>query len=669
MQFSLKVAFPGGKVEGLKADFPYEGSPVGFRILMGGKTGIVVGLLDPKEGEVNDVVFPDRMPLTSKKNLSAVEDTAFLYGLIPWQLLWELLPSAWDWRKEKFLRVSLSSFVGLDRRTEKFLEWVAKNRKVREESAKKKFGWEFIRFLIEKGFLEVVEEWSAPDVEVEIFSLKIPFDAAISGLKKNKSYSERLRLLSYLRERLYATREELKEEGFSIQDLRFLISKGIVKVEKELMQNFTLSPKSQLRQRHTPLIKSIKEPVLAVGSLSRLVEHLALLVETALSQNKSLPVFCFQNSTLLYLMKELKPHFGDRVVSLSSFESPKQFVKNWFLAQEEGRIVLSSRLGLLVPFREPLAFVLFEDQYTKLNNRIDLRNYLFYLYKYYGGQFFYYTTSLGVDTYKKVKEEAWQLEMLGYSASVKLLRRKPEEVFTQELISELEDNSLLLVRKTGYSYAYCPKCQFLAECPQCGTFLTLSKSQSALFCTRCKWSGSALCPNCESPVVPQGFGIERAMEELEKYGIVGESLHFDTKPPLSRTYKKVFLVHGDNLLSLPNFSAEEEFYRYVHRAWAVAERGFYLQSFLEEEFIKRYLRNDFLEEELERRREENLPPFTKLILAVFPKDRERVLRDFPSARMRVYGNWLEVFLKVEIKRLKDVLPRILSLRPIKLEVW
>ena len=92
--------------------------------------------------------------------------------------------------------------------------------------------------------------------------------------------------------------------------------------------------------------------------------------------------------------------------------------------------------------------------------------------------------------------------------------------------------------------------------------------------------------------------MERAVEELEKYGLVKESLHFDTKPSLSGTYKKVFLVHGDNLLSLPNFNAEEEFYKYVHRAWAMAEQEFYLQTFLEEELVEMYLRDDFLEEEL-----------------------------------------------------------------------
>jgi primosomal protein N' (replication factor Y) len=230
MELSLRVALPGGRVERIKANFPYEGSPVGFRVLVDGKTGLVVGISD--DGQVKEVVFPDKVPLTSEKNLSALKDTAMLYGLIPWQLLWELLPSEWNWKKERFLRVSLSSFVGLDQRTGQFLDWVAKNKRVKEETAKKRFGWQFVMLLLEKGFLEVVEDWSAVNVEVELFSLNLPFDVALSKLKKTKSYAERVRLLSYLRERLYATREELKEEGFSSQDLQFLVSKGIVKVEK-----------------------------------------------------------------------------------------------------------------------------------------------------------------------------------------------------------------------------------------------------------------------------------------------------------------------------------------------------------------------------------------------------------------------------------------------------
>jgi primosomal protein N' (replication factor Y) len=65
MELSLRVALPGGRVERIKADFPYEGSPVGFRVLVEGKTGLVVGVSD--DGQVKEVVFPDKVPLTSEK--------------------------------------------------------------------------------------------------------------------------------------------------------------------------------------------------------------------------------------------------------------------------------------------------------------------------------------------------------------------------------------------------------------------------------------------------------------------------------------------------------------------------------------------------------------------------------------------------------------------------
>jgi hypothetical protein len=64
--------------------------------------------------------------------------------------------------------------VGLDKRTKWFLDWVAKNKRVREETTKKRFGWRFVMLLLEKDFLEVVEDWSAVNVEVELFSLNLP---------------------------------------------------------------------------------------------------------------------------------------------------------------------------------------------------------------------------------------------------------------------------------------------------------------------------------------------------------------------------------------------------------------------------------------------------------------------------------------------------------------
>jgi len=372
---------------------------------------------------------------------------------------------------------------------------------------------------------------------------------------------------------------------------------------------------------------------------------------------------------LMYLLRQLRPIFGDRLVSVSSFESPKQFLKNWFLAQEEGRIILTGRLGLLLPFKGLHAMVLFDDHYTKLNHYIDLRNYVIQLHQYYGLPFVYYTSALGVDAYNRIKSSAWELVNLGYAAKVKILKRRPEEIFTKELLSELEDNSILLVRKTGYSYAYCPRCAFLVECPNCKTFLTLGKNSEILTCTRCGWKGPFACTHCGGEVVPYGFGIERVIEELEKYGLVKESMHFDTKPSLSGTYKKVFLIHGDNLLSIPSLNAEEEFFKYIHRARAIATEDFYIQTFLDEAMIETYLSEDFLERELERRREENLPPFSKIVFAVFTKDRVKALSSIPNLKVRTYGNISEVFVKVSYRQLRDVLPSILALNPIKVEVW
>ena len=663
----LKIAIPGGRILKVRTSFPYKGSPIGYRVLINGRTGVVVGFAE--EGKEESLVFPDKLPFTDLKNLEAVKDLALIYGLPTWQLMWELIPSHWNWTEESFLEVSLSSFQALDPKTKQILSWIADRKLVKEELAKKRFGSELINMLVKKGLLRVKKDWSAPDVEVELFKLNVPFEVALSKLRRTKRYAERVRLLAYLRERLYASREELREEGFSSEDLKVLISRGIVKVERELMQNFAINPRSELRMGGCFLVKKLEKPTVVVGSLSRLAESLFALIEEALGEGKSLAIFSFYNPTLNYLLRELKPFFGDRVISISSFESPRQFIKNWFLAQEEGRIVLSGRLGLMVPFKNLHAVVLFDDHYTKMNGYIDLRNFLFHLHKYYGCQFFYYTCALGVDVYQRIKSNQWEIQRLGYSAEVRILKRKPEEIVSQELLSELDDNSLLLVRKTGYSYVYCQRCGFLVECPRCKTFLTFSRADTNIYCTRCHWRGQAECTHCGGSVIHYGFGIERVMEEIERSGLLRESIHFDTKPSLSGVYKKVFLVHGDNILSVPSINAEEDFWKYIHRARAIAEKSLYIQSFLEREIIENYLREDFLEAELERRKEENLPPFSKLILAVFTKDRTKALESIPNLKTRIYGNILETFIKVSNKQLREILPKVISLKPVKLEVW
>ena len=677
---NLKVALPNGRYIIAKGEPSKD--LIGYRVLISkedkGTTGIVVGLSD-KPYDVEEFTVPDRYPVITRAHVSALVDTARIYGLSPWHLLFQLLPSEFHWSTERYIRRSARVKTSLDAKSLRVINFVEGKGKVKEELLKKRFGKELVEFLKARGFLEEFIEWDMPRLEVKIYSLNVGVEEAFHRLKGSKKKEDRMRLVAYIAERLYATREEILQAGFKSEDLRFLLKKGIIKEGVEYAYGITHMPKI-LRQTTPELIRKVGDKGVIWGSREKLIARLLELIEDSVASGKGSLVFFSHISDLSSLENTLRDCFGDRVLFFSSRLNSKDLVRNWFLAYEGNYTLVGTRLVALAPITNVDKVIIFDDKYTKLQNGVDLKVFFYLLSRYASAKFIVLTPCMDTYTYKAVVDGLFSEEFLPSDAKVSVVERKPTEIlsnYTLKLLKNPQENTLILVNKVGYSYAYCPSCRELLLCPKCSSILTLDKEKSMAFCGRCGYRMLAVCPTHEIGLQEWGFGIDRVLEEVYKTVENTQNLHFDTFPTLTRSYDKVIVVNADNILSVPFFDSQEMYFCYLWRAMSVCKKELVIQTLYPKSPIIESLLNkkpySFLEVELEERKQERLPPFVKVVVAQYAylKDKNVEPLNRLCEYMKVFkkGERWEVFCKTSNNNLGDVLKALRREKPINISVF
>ncbi|MFN3598163.1 MAG: hypothetical protein ACK4VK_00285 [Aquificaceae bacterium] len=666
---NLKLALSNGRILKVKTEFPYNRSPIGYRALLKGQTAIVVGL--EMEGEEIELQFPDQKPITTEKHIASLLDTAKYYSLFTWRLLFDLLPSVFNWREEEFIILGEKKANFLDKLSLQVLEYVKKRRQIKEENLKEKFGKDLVEKLIQLGFLKSIREWVMPPLEIKVYYLTVSIEEALHRLKRFKKKEEKIRLLHYVFERRKATEEELKEAGFRSADLGALVEKGILEEREEIIEEVRYVPR--VRQEKKEYLKPLGKRSILFGHWEKTKDFLIEEVDKHISQNKSVFIFCNTINLSNTLYQDLYPIFGDRLVFITSSVKPKEFIRRWFyLASADGVVLLGSKVSLLAPIKDLSLLAYVEDGYSKDFEGFDIKYFLYSLCKYYGANFLFLSSLPPLSLCLK---QDWQRIYQEPDSEVLILKRKAQEILSpqaKEIIREnLQEEWLFLVNKSGYAYAYCGYCGWILECPRCGSFLTLNKDKSLVFCSSCGYKAPAICQECGKQAQELGFGIEKAVEEIGNLFGNRENFHFDTTPRLGRSYENVMVLHGDNILSVPWFDSEERYFSYLWTALCISKKRLVVQSLLDKNPILHLLEKKdwqaFCQEELERRKEEELPPFKRLILVKLRKLPSLEGLSVELKKKKLKDMW-ELFIKVDKRHLTQLLKLLREYEPISLQV-
>ncbi len=248
-----------------------------------------------------------------------------------------------------------------------------------------------------------------------------------------------------------------------------------------------------------------------------------------------------------------------------------------------------------------------------------------------------------------------------------ILHASGQTTFSRTLIDALRkrlerrEQSILFLNRRGYSRALiCPDCGHVLTCPHCSSALTYHRTEELMRCHLCDHvePAASRCPACGSPKIRwRGFGTQRAEEILKNIfpDAVAVRLDADTMSKKNE-FRKILgdfragkidillgtqmiakgldfprvtlvgILDADLSLHVPDFRASERTFQLLVQVAGRAGRGdlegeVLVQTFTPHaapiQFAKRADFDEFLEDELERRKEFGYPPLRHVIRHLF----------------------------------------------------
>jgi primosomal protein N' (replication factor Y) len=247
------------------------------------------------------------------------------------------------------------------------------------------------------------------------------------------------------------------------------------------------------------------------------------------------------------------------------------------------------------------------------------------------------------------------------------------EVLRERIRLRLErgEQTILFLNRRGYaSSLQCPKCGFVAGCPNCSVSLTYHRHSQKIICHICGHTAGApsVCPenSCRNPAIRYaGIGTERVEETLPKLfptariarmdsdslkrkddfrrilgdfrtgkidillgtQMIAKGLHFPN-------VTLVGIIYADLTLHMPDFRAGERTFQLLTQVAGRAGRGDIEGEVVVQAFtpfhpaIQYARRHDFLgffEQEVEFRQQLNYPPFARIaMLTLRGRNEEKV---------------------------------------------
>ncbi|MGH7989155.1 MAG: replication restart helicase PriA [Limisphaerales bacterium] len=233
-----------------------------------------------------------------------------------------------------------------------------------------------------------------------------------------------------------------------------------------------------------------------------------------------------------------------------------------------------------------------------------------------------------------------------------------KEAITQRL--ERKEQTILFLNRRGYSTALqCPKCGYVANCPNCSLSLTFHRQEQKLICHICDYNERAplVCPNekCKNPAIRfSGTGTQKVEETLAKLlpharikrmdsdamkrkddyrrilgdfragkidilvgtQMIAKGLHFPN-------VTLVGIIYADSALHQPDFRAGERTFQLLTQVAGRAGRGdvegeVFVQAFAPFhpaiQYARRHDFTGFYEQEIEFREQLKYPPASRVAL-------------------------------------------------------
>ena len=274
-------------------------------------------------------------------------------------------------------------------------------------------------------------------------------------------------------------------------------------------------------------------------------------------------------------------------------------------------------------------------------------------------------------------------EMRG-DKGIPVFSRRLREAILQRL--EKKEQTILFLNRRGYSTSLqCPKCGYVAGCPNCSVSLTYHRPEQRLCCHICGHQDKApnVCPvaTCRNPAIRYaGIGTQRVEEQLGKLFPTARIQRMDSDTlQRKEDYRRILtdfrvgkidillgtqmiakglhfpnvtlvgIIYADQTLHQPDFRAAERTFQLLTQVSGRAGRGdvegeVVVQAFTPFHASIQYARKHdfegFYEQEIEFRQQLRYPPYSRVALFTLKgrnEDKVKVSSDYIRKELETHG--------------------------------
>ena len=244
-----------------------------------------------------------------------------------------------------------------------------------------------------------------------------------------------------------------------------------------------------------------------------------------------------------------------------------------------------------------------------------------------------------------------------------VIRQKGLHVLSRKLRDAIQarldkhEQVIIFLNRRGYAtHLFCPKCGYVANCPNCSVSLTYHRKAAQLLCHLCGFVGGVPknCPECRDPAIRYaGMGTEKVESAIHHAFPKARVQRMDSDMMTRKNlYREIFsafragkidilvgtqmiakglhfpnvtlvgIIYADMALHLPDFRAGERTFQLLVQVAGRAGRGdvegeVVVQTFTPHkepiQFARQHDYVSFYDYEIEQRRETEMPPMTRMI--------------------------------------------------------
>ena len=421
-----------------------------------------------------------------------------------------------------------------------------------------------IKKLIDKNVCIVWEALSERyKSKSENFVLLLPIYETEDALKEllnnwTKAPKQMELLLSYLhlmkQEGEVSQTALLKKSSATVAQLKGLVDKQIVRIEKRSVDRIKTLPKSMelnfsLSPAQNIALQAVKESFInknvcllhGVTSSGKTQLYIKL-IESYYSQGKQVLYLLPEIALTSQMIRRLQLHFGGNIAIYHSKFNNNERVEMWNkIKTGETRIVLGARSALFLPFKELGLIIVDEEHDASFKQqdpapRYNARDAAIFYASLYDAKVLLGSATPSIETYYNAQKGKYglvelnerfggiHLPIIEIIDTRKVVQKGKVMLSPQlkEAVQHTVENGrqvILFQNRRGYSpYLLCGTCGYLPQCKNCDVTLTLHKYSNKLHCHYCGTTYPKItgCPACGTVNwVEKNFGTEKIEEMLD----------------------------------------------------------------------------------------------------------------------------------------------------------